>query len=280
MKVSLHDILPGALAGGYAVPCFNVFGYEDAVSIINAAEQEKSPVILATNKEMTEFMGPVQAASMLGLLASDAAVPVCVHLDHCYEVDAVCAAVDAGYSSVMFDGSQLPIDENIHKTRQVVEYASSRGVSVEAEIGSVPYSSGRDHIKSELTDPLDAKRLESESGADAIAISVGNVHRLQETSSTISFERVEKIEALLAKPLVIHGTSGIADSDVSRLATMGVCKFNIGTTLRMAFGNSLRNYLDAHADEFDRLTIFKEVMPAVEAEAVRNIRLLGASDKA
>ena len=280
MKVSLNNVLPRALQQGYAVPCFNVFGYEDAVAVIRAAEAERAPVILATNKEMTEFMGAPQAASMLGLLAEAASVPVCVHLDHCYEVEAVKVAIDAGYSSVMFDGSQLPLDENISKTRIIADYAAQHGVSVEAEIGSVPYSSGRDHIKSELTDPAQANRLATESGADAIAISVGNIHRLQEASSSISFDRVDQIENVVTQPLVIHGTSGINDEDVKKLSSMRVCKFNIGTTLRMAFGQSLRNCLQQHPDEFDRLTIFNQIMPAVEKEATRNIRLLGAAGNA
>jgi len=280
MKVSLNDILPAALAHQYAVACFNVFGYEDAVAVIRAAEQDEAPVIVATNKEMTEFMGPVQAASMLGHLADEASVPVCIHLDHCYEVETVKQAVDAGYTSVMFDGSQLPLSENIEKTSEVCLYAQRHNVSVEAEIGSVPYSTGRDHIKSELTDPSQAERLALESGADAIAISVGNVHRLQEATSKISFDRVKQIGSLVNLPLVIHGTSGINDSDVQRLSAMSVCKFNIGTTLRMAFGQSLRHCLVKRPDEFDRLTLFNQVMPAMQAEASRNIRLLGAQGKA
>lgn len=276
MRVTLNELLPKALSGGYALGCFNVFGYEDAVAVVRASERLNTPVILATNKEMVEFMGPQQAAGMLGLLADAAATEVCVHLDHCYDVDIARRAVDGGYTSVMYDGSQLPLAENIEQTRRVAEYAHAHNVSVEGEIGSVPYSSGRDHIKSILTDPEQAQQFAQHSGVDAVAVSVGNVHRLQSTSSSIDFNRLEKIAAVVAQPLVIHGTSGINDTDLRRLAGMPVCKFNIGTTLRMSFGRALRDTLAANPDEFDRLTIFDQVMPAMQAEAERNIKLLRA----
>lgn len=276
MRVSLNQLLPQALAGGYAVPCFNVFGYEDAVAVIRAAEEHNAPVILATNKEMVEFLGPRQAASMLGLLADDSSTNVCVHLDHCYDIEIAKRAVDSGYTSVMFDGSQLAMEDNLEQTCQVVEYARPADVSVEGEIGSVPYSKGRDHIKSVLTDPADAKQFARQSGVDAVAVSVGNIHRLESASSTIDFDRLEQIAAVVEQPLVIHGTSGIKDADLQRLATLAVCKFNIGTTLRMSFGSALRDTLARNPQEFDRLTIFNQVMPPMQQEASRNLLLLGA----
>ena len=280
MRVSLNYLLPQALAGGYAVPCFNVFGYEDAVAVIRAAEEHNAPVILATNKEMVEFLGPRQAASMLGLLADESSTQVCVHLDHCYDVNIAKQAVDSGYTSVMFDGSQLPMHDNVSRTREVADYAHAHGVSVEGEIGSVPYSKGREHIKTILTDPDDARLFAVESDVDAVAVSVGNVHRLETASSEIDFARLEQIAAVVTQPLVIHGTSGIKDADLKQLARMAVCKFNIGTTLRMAFGSALRQTLESRPDEFDRLTIFNHVMPRMQQEASRNLLLLGADQAA
>jgi len=280
MRVTLNQLLPQALAGNYAVPCFNVFGYEDAVAVVRAAEKTSAPVILATNKEMVEFMGPRQAASMLGLLADESPAAVCVHLDHCYDIDIAKQAVDSGYTSVMYDGSQLAIEDNIAQTLRVAEYAHAHNVSVEGEIGSVPYSRGRDHIKSILTDPNQAQQFAEHSGVDALAVSVGNIHRLETTSSSIDFDRLSEIALVVSQPLVIHGTSGINDTDLERLAKLPVCKFNIGTTLRMAFGQSLRHTLAEHPDEFDRLTIFNQIMPAIQIEAERNIALLGCHNAA
>ena len=153
MKVSLNELLPSAVAGAYAIPCFNVFGYEDAVAVLQAAEELGAPVILATNKEMVEFMGTRLLATMLGQLAEQSNQPVCVHLDHCYEVGTALAAIDHGYTSVMFDGSQLSLADNVARSAEVAAYGHRCGVSVEGEIGSVPYSEGRDHIRAVLTAP-------------------------------------------------------------------------------------------------------------------------------
>lgn len=278
MRATLKQLLDAAQQGAYAVPAFNVFGYEDALAVVREAESRGASVILATNKEMTEFMGVTQAASMLGLLAEAAGTPVCVHLDHCYDIDVVKAAIDAGYGSVMYDGSQLPLAENIANTRRVVDYAHAAGVSVEGEIGSVAYSAtgnrGREHIRHELTEPEDAELFAVESGVDAVAVSVGNVHRLETASSCIDFDRVASIAAVVEQPLVIHGTSGIGEADLVALARGPVAKFNIGTTLRQSFGRALRNALAAHPDEYDRLTLFRDVMPAMSREAGRYFTLL------
>ena len=274
MRATLADLLQDARAGGFAIPCFNVFGFEDAVAYIEAAETSGASIILATNKEMVEFMGVERLAHMLGTLADESNVNVCIHLDHCYEESTVYAAVDAGYSSVMFDGSQLPLEENIERTRHVVEYAKSAGTSVEGEIGSVPYTSGRDHIKSMLTSPDQAARFAEGSGVDAVAISVGNVHRMQEATASIDTDAVRRIAAKVSQPLVIHGTTGIPRGLFPDLIANGVRKFNIGTDLRKAFGSAMRDTLAASPNEFDRLTLFKPVMSAQQQEAARYIDLL------
>jgi fructose-bisphosphate aldolase, class II len=213
---------------------------------------------------------------MLRAAAEQAPVPVCVHLDHTYNIAEVFRAVDAGFTSVMYDGSQLPLEENIAGTRRVAQYAHAAGCSVEAEIGSVPYAEGRAHIKSELTELHDAVRLAAESGLDAMAVSIGNVHRLKEPAAVIDFKRLEAIEAAVTVPLVIHGTSGIFEGDIARLArTRRIAKFNIATVLRQAFGRGLRETLARNPERFDRVEIMGDVMPVMSREASRMIRLLG-----
>ncbi|GAL14923.1 5-keto-2-deoxy-D-gluconate-6 phosphate aldolase [Vibrio astriarenae] len=236
MLVSLKELLPEAASSNYAVPCFNVFGYEDARAVVEAAEEVNKPVILACNKDVADFYGVETAAAMFLNLANNASVPVCLHLDHTYEEDIVYRALKAGFSSVMFDGSQLTLDENIARTRKVVEVAHALGASVEGEIGSVPYEEGRDHIKSIFTEPEDAARFAKETGVDGVAISVGNVHRLTEPTSSIDFGRLDRIASEVSTPLVIHGTSGIRDEDIIKLKLSRVSKFNIGTCLRQALG--------------------------------------------
>ena len=275
MLVNLASILAPAVDSGYSVACFNVFGWEDARAVVDAASQLGAPVILAANLDFRKSMPLEVIAVMLRSLAERAPVPVCVHLDHTYEVVEVLRAVDLGFSSVMFDGSQLPLEENIARTRRVAHYAHAAGCSVEAEIGSVPYAEGRTYIKSELTDVGDAVRLAGETDLDAMAVSVGNVHRMSTPNAVIDFERLAQIAAAVTVPLVIHGTSGIRQQDIERLVRTRIAKFNIGTVLRQAFGRGLRETLGSNAERFDRLEIMGDVMPTVCGEAQRMIRLLG-----
>ena len=275
MLVNLANILTPAVDSGYSVASFNVFGWEDARAVVDAAGALGSPVVLAVNLDFRQFMPLEVIAVMLRRLAADAATPVCVHLDHSYDLAEVKRAIDAGFTSVMYDGSQLPLDENIAGTRTAAQYAHTAECSVEAEVGSVPYAEGRAHIKSELTLAAHAQRLAEESGADAVAVSIGNVHRLTTPVAVIDFARLEEIESVVRTPLVIHGTSGIRESDLARLVQTRVAKFNIGTVLRQAFGASLRETLMRHPERFDRLQIMHDVMGGVGRAATRMIELLG-----
>ena len=275
MITNLKDILLPAQDKNYAVACFNVFGYEDARAVVDSAEARNASVILSINLDMRQFMTMEEIVGMLRPMAEKSKAPVCLHLDHTYEVDAVKEAIDAGFTSVMFDGSQLPISENISLIRDVVDYAHPKGVSVEAEVGSVPYASGRDHIKSALTEVADALMMEQQGQPDALAISIGNVHRLESGSVEINLERFNELEKALSLPLVIHGTSGLEDKDIQMLSLRQVSKFNVGTVLRKSFGNSLRSTLESDPALFDRITIMKKVIPDLKATASKVISLLG-----
>ncbi|MCZ2722761.1 class II fructose-bisphosphate aldolase family protein [Marinomonas sp. 15G1-11] len=275
MLVTLNEILPDAANSNYAIPCCNVFGYEEGRAIVEAAEALKSPIILAANKDMVDFMGVEMLAKMLVSLATSSSTKVCVHLDHTYEEDIVFRAMHHGFSSVMFDGSQLSLEENIQRTKQVAQVAHSLGVSVEGEIGSVAYKEGRDHIKSINTSPEDAYRYATESGLDAMAIAIGNVHRLTTPDSVIDYNLLASItDKVTDVPLVIHGTTGIKDEDILRLKTTRVSKFNIGTSLRMAMGSNLRRLMNEEPDKFDKMYFMQKAMPFVRAEAERIIQLL------
>ena len=271
MISNLKDILIPAQDGGYAVACFNVFGYEDALAVVEAAEVRNASVILS----MRQFMTMEQIIGMLRPMAEKAKIPVCLHLDHTYEMDIVKQAVDSGFTSVMFDGSQLPISENITAIQDIVSYAHPKGVSVEAEVGSVPYATGRDHIKSAITEVSEALAMEEQGQPDALAISIGNIHRLESGSVAIDLDCFNELEKALSLPLVIHGTSGLEDKDIQMLALRQVAKFNVGTILRKSFGNSLRSTLESNPDLFDRITIMQQVIPNMSSTASKIIRLLG-----
>ena len=274
MLVTLNELLPEAADSASAVACINVFGFEDARAILDAAETLNRPVILATNKDMVDLLGVESLAGMLAPMARASSAKVCLHLDHTYEEAIVYKAMQSGFSSVMFDGSQLSLDENIRRSKQVSVVAEAFGISLEGEIGSVPYEEGRDHIKSIHTEPEQAQRFAVESGINAVAVAVGNVHRLTSPTCTIDYARLAEIEKLVEIPLVIHGTTGIPEADITQLKQTQVSKFNVGTSMRMVVGKHLREAMQTEPEQFDRSYFMRQIMPAMREEAMRIIQVL------
>lgn len=270
MLVTLKEIL--RLQG--TVAAFNVFGYEDTAAVLRTAETLGQPVILMTNKPAVDFMPLSVIGPMLVTMAKAAAVPVCVHLDHSTSRDDIARAIDAGYTSVMFDGSQLPLEENIARSAAVVELARPAGVSVEAEIGSVGYADPTVTAKAAYTEPEQAVRFAETVQPDALAVAVGTVHRMQQQAAKLDFALLQQLRQVLSVPLVIHGSSGVLDEDIVRLCKAGVNKINFGTTLRMAFGNTLRRTMAERPTEFDRLKLFVPSMDAVAEKAAEKFQLV------
>lgn len=275
MLVNFKTMLDEAAEKQYAIAGFNVFGYEDAAGVVKAAEELNTPVILMTNKVAVDHMPVEILGTILCKIAEQAKVPVSVHLDHAKDHGLVARAIKAGFSSVMYDGSQLPLNENIRNTVEVVKFAHACGVSVEAEIGSVGYSDQPDQNLAVYTEASEAKIFSEETGVDALAVAIGTVHRMQVQEAKLQFDRLEEIQTIVKTPLVIHGASGIKNEDLSRLATYRVAKINLGTTLRMAFGNSLRQEMMDQPQEFDRIKLFKNPMIKVQEEAKNKMILLG-----
>lgn len=271
---TLAEVLEPALGGGYALAGLVVLGWEDAVAFVEAAEAAGCPVILQAGPGCRAHTPVPVIGKMMRHLADQAGVPVVCHLDHGYTVDECRAGIDHGFTSVMFDGSKLPISANIDLTAGLVGEAHAANVSVEGEVGYVGYAQG---AASAFTDPAEAARFDRESGADAIAVSVGNVHLQTEKSDGIDFEAVRAIEEVTSKPLVLHGGSGIPPDIRQRLAReTRVCKFNLGTELRQTFGQALRQTLAEQPEMFDRLAILKSAMPAMResvAEILKTITL-------
>lgn len=251
---------------------FNVFGFEDAKAVIRAAEQLKCPTALMLNKLSIEHLPVESWAGMLRPLAEAAMVPVSIHLDHCKDFSIIERAIKSGFTSVMFDGSQHPLEENIMLTKKVVSLAAEYNVAVEGEIGSVPYADIPGQAKDEITDMQEAKRFAEESGVDWMAIAVGQVHRLQGAISNICFDRLQEIEQVTEIPLVIHGGSGIASDDLKRLVSGKVAKMNYGTGLRVAFGEALKRSVKEHPNQYDRLVLFEKAEQAVEEAAVNILK--------
>ena len=267
---NLKDVLLPAIAGHYGVAGVVVLGWEDARAYVEAAEELGVPIILQAGPGCRKHTPVSILGKMFRHLAEQAKVPVVCHIDHALTIEECVSGIEHGFTSVMLDGSALPISENIELTARVVEIAHRAGVSVEGEVGFVGYVSG---TASAHTSPLDAQRFDLESGADALAISIGNVHLNTEKTSGIDFESLGAIEAVTRLPLVLHGGSGIPLDIRSKLASeTRVKKFNIGTELRMAFGTSLRNYLNEHPQSFDRNEILGATIANVKTEA-KNVLL-------
>jgi len=269
---TLSDVLQPALKEGYAVGGLVVLGWEDARAFVAAAEAENAPVILQAGPGCRKHTPLRVLGTMFRTLAEGASVPVVAHLDHGYEADACREAIDCGFTSVMYDGSRKPLSQNIDETAAIAEMARAAGVSSEGEIGFVGYDEGE---ASARTDPDDAARFARETGVDAMAVSVGNVHLQQTQAAEIDLDALAAIEAVTDVPLVIHGASGVPTDMRRHLALhTHVCKFNIGTELRMAFGQALRDALNEDPKRFDRVAILEKTeAPVCRAtrEAIRNL---------
>ncbi|NIZ59827.1 fructose-bisphosphate aldolase [Sedimentitalea sp. CY04] len=253
---TLAEVLQPALKGNYAVAGLVTLGWEDMRAYVAAAEAENVPVILQAGPSCRDHTPLPVLGKMFRYLAEQASVPVVAHLDHGYTAEDCRLAIDSGFTSVMFDGSRTPLAQNIENTAAIVEMAHAAGVSCEGEIGFVGYSGG---AGSAGTDPDEAAIFARDTGIDAMAISVGNIHLQQDKEGGLDENRIRAIEAVTSVPLVIHGGSGVPVSQRRMLAQGSkVCKFNIGTELRMAFGAAMRDAVNRDTSRFDRVAILKE----------------------
>jgi fructose-bisphosphate aldolase class II len=276
--VTLADVLQPALKHGYAVAGVVCLGWEDMRAFVTAAELERAPIILQAGPACREHTPLPVLARMFRYLAENASVPVVAHLDHSYSAEECRQAIAEGFTSVMYDGSRKPLRENIAETASIVAMAHAAGISCEGEIGFVGYAGG---AESAGTDPAEADLFASETGVDAMAISVGNLHLQQSQGGKLDEDRLRAIEAVTEVPLVIHGGSGVPASQRLALAAGSrICKFNVGTELRMAFGAALREAVNRDPSRFDRVAILKETHSPV-VEATRHVlRGLGSAGRA
>lgn len=273
-RAALSDVLQPALRDGRAVAGFVVQGWEDARAYVMAAEAVGRPVILQAGPGARAHMPMHLMAAMFVHLAEQASVPVVAHLDHGDGIDVCRAAIDCGFTSVMYDGSALPLADNIALTADIVALAHAAGVSVEAELGYVGYHGG---AASRGTHPDEVAQFRAATGVDALAVSVGNDHLMPAPGAVIDLSALSAIAAAApGLPLVLHGGSGISAALRARIAReTAVCKFNIGTELRQAFGIALRNVLAADPALFDRNLMLQATAASLQSAAERAIVSLG-----
>lgn len=273
-RATLSEVLQPALRDGYAVAGLVCLGWEDMRAFAMAAEAEGAPAILQAGPGCRAHTPLPVLAAMMGYLADAVSVPIVLHLDHGYTLDECRAAIDCGFTSVMFDGSRKPLAQNIAETAAIADMAHAAGVSCEGEIGFVGYAAG---AASDATDPAEAAQFARETGVDAMAVSVGNMHLQRDAGAELDEAALHAIEAVTDVPLVIHGGSGVPGAQRRRLARGSrSCKFNIGTELRQVFGSALRQTLADHPDRFDRVELLSATHAPLMDTARRVIRNLRA----
>jgi fructose-bisphosphate aldolase, class II len=277
------DLLKHAAAHGYAVGAFNVNNIEQIRAVLETAVEEKAPVIVAVTESAIKHAGWPLFCDALPKMAAAMPVPVSVHFDHGETFGNVVRSIMGGFTSVMYDCSKLPLEENAARMRQVVAVARAVGVSVEGEIGHVGgKEAGAANIPDEeiLTDPGDAARFAEESMVDSLAVAVGTVHGMRKQTARIDLERVSAIAALVKIPLVLHGASGVPDEIFEEIIRRGIRKINIGAELQKCYTAGVRGYLTENPDAIDIRKIFKPGIDNMKEAVRKKMRLFGSSGKA
>lgn len=250
--VTTKEILLQAQQGKYAVGAFNVENMEMAQAVIEAAVELSAPVILQTTPSTLRYAPVEMYSAIVTQLAKEAAVPVALHLDHGSSFNLAKRALEAGYSSVMIDGSKEIFDQNIQLTRQVVETAQKYHVPVEAELGKV--GGKEDDLEAEgdtYTDPEQARIFVEQTGVDSLAVAIGTAHGVYRGEPKLDVGRLREIQAVVDIPLVLHGASGLSDESVKECIQAGICKVNFATELRIAYSDGIKETLADIPETYD-----------------------------
>ena len=280
--VPLYEVLDKADREGYAIGAFNCNNMEIVQSIITAAEAEKAPVIIQASQGAIKYAGLNYIIALVRQAAEGTSMPVVLHLDHGTDFDQVMQCIRFGFTSVMYDGSGMPLEDNISMTCKVLEVARVFGVSVEAELGRIVGTEDDisvDDAEAFLADPEEAERFVTETGVDALAVAVGTAHGLYKGEPKLDFDRLAEINRLVSCPLVLHGASGVSDESIKRTIELGVRKINIDTNIREAFAGSMRSAMEDNPAEIDPRKILGPAREAATKVIREKIRLFGSSDK-
>ena len=287
VMVSATEMIKKAHEGHYAIGAFNTNNLEWTKCILAAAEQAKAPVMIQTSEGAAKYMGGYKVVVDLVRDLHDSmgiTVPVALHLDHgTYEGAKAC--IDAGYTSVMFDGSHFDFEENMAKSKEIIELAHSKGVSVECEVGGIGGTEDGVTSNGELADPKECAAV-ANLGVDFLAAGIGNIHgKYPANWAGLNFDRLDEInKAVNGKPLVLHGGSGIPFDQVSKAINMGVSKINVNTELQLVFADATRKYIEAGKDlegkGYDPRKLRKPGADAIVAKTVELIKAFGCDNKA
>ena len=305
MLVTNKDLMVPARKNGYAIPALNVQNLESLTAVAEAAAEEKSPVILAISPSVVKYAGLPFISGMAKTAAQLTKVPMSIHLDHGEDFETAAKCVQAGFTSVMIDGSFLKLEENIALTKQVVNMAHPKGVSVEAELGKLAGIEERSVEEKDaiLTDPETAKEFVEQTGVDTLAVAIGTSHGAYKfkNEAKLDIERLKVISQKVQIPLVLHGASsvpqwliekatkygaqlgnakGIPETEIRKAISLGIAKVNVDTDMRLAFTGSVREVLANSPKEFDPRKILGPAKAAMKEIAKSKMQLFGSSGKA
>jgi len=284
--VSMREMLNKAKEEKYAVGQFNLNNLEFTQAILQAAEEEKSPVILGVSEGAARYMGGFKfIVKMVDALMEEygTTVPVAIHLDHGSSFEACAKAIHAGFTSVMIDGSHFPLDENIELTKKVVELAHIHGVSVEAELGRI--GGQEDDLSVDEADasyaiPEECDRLVRETGVDCFAPALGSVHGPYKGEPNLGFDRMEEVMNLTGIPLVLHGGTGIPTKDIQRAISLGTAKINVNTESQITSAKRVREVLADLPEEYDPRKYLGPARDAIKETVIGKMREFGSSGRA
>lgn len=279
--VTTKEMLCRAQQGGYAVGAFNVENMEMVQAVIEAAEEEKAPVILQTTPSTLRYASTGLFHAMAAQLAEKVQVPVALHLDHGNSFALACQAMQSGYTSVMIDGSQLPLEENLRLAQQVTGAAAAFGIPVEAELGKVGGKEDDLSVEGDAyTDPQQAQQFAAASGISSLAVAIGTAHGVYHGVPKLDVDRLREIRSVVSIPLVLHGASGLSDDQIRACIQAGICKVNFATELRMAYSGAVKALLQERPDTFDPKAYGAPGRTAVKALVRERMKVCGCTGKA
>jgi fructose-bisphosphate aldolase class II len=281
MLASLKTLLQDAQKKRYAVGAFNVLNLEYIVGLVEASELEKAPIILQISTSIISLFGLETILKPCLFLGEMAKTPICVHLDHGKSRNDITKAMDAGFNSVMFDGSSLPLSENSKETSYLAKLAHEKGISIEAEIGKVGKEEDgecRSDLNLQLTDVSDVQAFVEETQVDALAVSIGSIHGVKLPHINLEIDLLKEIKSKISTPLVLHGSSGVNDSSILLAIESGITKINVATRLQVKVAEKLYHISKCNGDSYmaDSKFISSTIIESVRNEAINKIKLFNS----
>lgn len=281
--ISTREMLNKAQREGYAVPAFNIHNLETLEVVVETASELKSPVILAGTPSTIKYAGGEYIVAMANVAAKQHDIPIAIHLDHYEDVEEIKHYVDLGFKSVMIDASHSPFEENIEIVKTVVEYAHKYDATVEAELGRLGGQEDDlivDEKDTKFTNPKQAKEYVERTGIDSLAVAIGTAHGLYHGEAKLDFDRLKEIRDVVDVPLVLHGASNIPDELVKKAISLGICKVNVATDLKIPFSDAVKKYFIENPEANDPRKYMEPGKEAMRRVVAEKIMVCGSNGRA